>query len=290
MDIDFQRPRKIAKSLSKHLNIDVAKKANEIRAKEAEFPPDIRKTIQTLKATSSPQDFVDAIEDSLLGMIEDSITSQKEELPCTDQELEVAIRCFPNALWYPLEPIYNAGESRNSKLFQLDNLLCFVPFIPVFAKLGMESGWYSERERGGLLTYQLVFGAQFGRRLYGPQFGRRLNLLEYLCLWFLPLADHCQLEYVRQVGKRTDRICARAIEGLIHYGAFGRQDIMNYQFHVKAVRMRWIGVYEHRLMQLNQLFPELNLVADPNRKDKKEFGSILSDENEKRTYMQVEDV
>merc|ERR1712007_390985 len=102
----------------------------------------------------------------------------------------MGIRCFPNALWYPLEPIYNAGESRNSKLFQLDNLISFVPFVPVFAKLGMESGWYSERERGGLMTYQLVFGTQFGRRLYGPQFGRRLNLLEYLCLWFLPLPDH----------------------------------------------------------------------------------------------------
>ncbi len=286
MNIDFKRPRKIAKSLSRHLKIDVAQKAVEIREKQDEFPNEVRIAIRQLAKEPKPQVFVDSIEDSLLNMIEESILSRKEP-DCTDAELEVAIRSFPNALWYPLEHTYISEGSKHSELFQLHKLINFVPFVPVFVKLGIESGWYSENERGGLMKYRLGYDGDDSAMGHNRQ---RLNLLEYICLWYPDLEPHIHPEYRRQEGARIDRICARAMEGLSKYGAFGRQNIIEYNLHVCAVRMRWRGMHVNRLVYMNQFFPDLNFAPEPNRKELKEAGSLLSDDNEEGAYMELEDL
>ena len=266
MDLDFESPRKIAKSLSRHLKIDVARKTIEIRERQVDFPHKIRNNIEELKTETNPQVFVDTIEDSLLKMIEESILDRKG-LPCAEAELEVAIRFFPNALWYPLEHIYISVGPKKRELLPHKNLIHFVPFVPLFAKLGVESGWYSDNERGGLMTYRLGYGA-------AGIHGKRFNLLEYICLWFLSDNSWSDREQLKREAIRIDRICLGAMKGLRERGVFDKKDIIDFNLIEYIIKLQWKGMHEERLRYLLGWCPEAALAKI------KEEGRSVEDEDE----------
>jgi hypothetical protein len=138
----FKHCRRIVKNLARHLKIDVAKKATKIRHRKNDFPAEIRSTIDEWKDEPDPNKFLGAIQDGLLQLIEGAFDRIGIRPDCTQAEFEVAIRFFPNLLWYPLR-----------LLRQCENFVHFLPFVPVYAKLGVESGGYAERERGGMIVY-----------------------------------------------------------------------------------------------------------------------------------------
>ena len=255
--MDFEKPRKVAKSLSKHLKIDAARKTIEIRERQEGFPLEFQKVIEGLKSKTNLKVFVDTVEDSILKLIEGIIL--KKSHPVEEEQLEVAIRLFPNLLWYPIEHIRISGGS-NHAIYRSENLIQFVPFVPLYAKLGIESGWYSERERGGLMSCRLD---RHGR------YTRRLSLLEYICLLFMDEEIHTDEEARKQQNMLVDRICLGAMQRLRARGIFKKQDIMNYNLIDYMTKVQWKDTHDKRLRYLVDWCPQAAMA-----KIREEVGSV----------------
>lgn len=123
------------------------------------FPGRLRTAIDEAKEENlSPYRFRLNIEKKLVDWLSENWwvdhIDESKGLNCdrdTKAEVELAIRFFPNALSKQRNrrrcyPIYWQLGNRNGKC----NLKA-VSFIPLFAKLGMELGKFTEEERGGLI-------------------------------------------------------------------------------------------------------------------------------------------
>lgn len=249
-DESFEMARKVAKSLSRHLDIDVARKTKEIRKRKSEFPSDICSAIDSLKDEKDPKAFVGAIEDATLQMIEESIVDNWCGIPCTDAELEVAIRFFPNALWYPFEH-NRISVGINENILHPDFLIPFVPFIPVFAKLGIESGGYAEEERGGLMAYRDRYGRYDSYGRYDT------NLLHLICT--ATAGDRKRFpseEEYRLKSLYADKVCLAAMQRLKDLGIFVKDDVYRHNLIGSITRRRHEDTHEQRLRYLVDWCPE----------------------------------
>ena len=141
-----------------HPSPDVQKKFTIIERKE-EFPGRVRTLIDEAKEENlSPYRFRLNIEKKLVDWLSENWwvdhIDESKGLNCdrdTKAEVELAIRFFPNALSKQRNrrrcyPIYWQLGNRSGKC----NLKA-MPFIPLFAKLGMELDKFTEEERGGLI-------------------------------------------------------------------------------------------------------------------------------------------
>eukprot|EP00531_Pseudo-nitzschia_arenysensis_P007925 CAMPEP_0116127692 /NCGR_PEP_ID=MMETSP0329-20121206/6971_1 /TAXON_ID=697910 /ORGANISM="Pseudo-nitzschia arenysensis, Strain B593" /LENGTH=252 /DNA_ID=CAMNT_0003621799 /DNA_START=165 /DNA_END=923 /DNA_ORIENTATION=+ len=242
----------------------------EIRERKAEFPVEIQKAIEKLGSKTKPRVFVNKIEDSLLELIEGIILNKSH--PFEEEQLEVAIRFFPNLLWYPIEHVWISGGS-NHPIYRSENLIKLVPFVPLYAKLGIESGWYSERERGGLMSYRL------DRKVH---YTRRLSLLEYICLLVLDDDINPDEEMTKQQNILIDKTCLAAMERLRATGIFKKQDIMTYNLIDYMTKVQWKDTHEKRLRYLVEWYPQAAMA-----KIREEVGSVEDEDGESPTTNQT---
>jgi len=138
------------------------RKKNSVLQRQNEFPLRIRTAIADAnRRKSSPKIFLQQVERALADwLFEVALSNDVEDKDATDgacyggpnderdteSEVELALRFFPRVLClrrYGLFPILWLSKSIRS-----------VSFIPLFARLGHESGLFPEFERGGL-----VFGS-----------------------------------------------------------------------------------------------------------------------------------
>ncbi len=238
----------------------------EIRKRKEEFPLEIQKAIDKLGSKTKPKTFVNTVEDSLLEFIEGIIL--KKPHPVEEDRLEVAIRFFPNLLWYPIEHIRISGGS-NHPIYRSENMIQFVPLVPLYAKLGIESGWYSERERGGLMSFRLD-------RYF--HYTRRLSLLEYICLLVRDDDIHLDEEISRQQNILMDTTCLGAMERLRASGIFRKEDILNYNLIDYLTKVLRKDTHDKRLRYLVDWCPQAAMA-----KIREDVGSIEDDDGESPT-------
>ncbi len=140
-----QRSRKKLEILKReHKKLEILKRVHE-------FPIPLRETIQASKA-ENPKLFLSTLEKGLENLLyggfwEVGLDYNRD----THQEVETAIRFFPNIIagWKrPTHPPIYA---------QLSNIKS-IPFIPLFARLGLEYDNFEEEHRGGLLYERPAWG------------------------------------------------------------------------------------------------------------------------------------